>query len=665
MLEKIPKHFEISLVLLILIPALLYIHTVSFDYALDDRIVILENEHTKKGVKGIQALYNKDSFSGFFKDDKARVEGGRYRPLSLITFALEWQISPNNPGLSHMINVLLYILTGILLFLILQELIPPKKDTIFHVAFIASLLFLCHPIHTEVVANIKGRDEILGLLLSFLSFYIILKNIHRFHIMSFLLSGIIMYLAMLAKENSITYIGIFPALLYLFKGQEIKSTGKEKTWKKHLLYLSPILLGAIFYLIKRAIVFQNRPDGEIDCILLNDPFCGMEFMESLPSIIHTWAKYIYLLFFPSQLTHDYYPFVFEYPNWSSSQTWMSISVIAVFLLPFILAIKQRKKQKAKILIAAYVLILIPFSIVSNLFFNIGTLMNERFIYASSIGFCLILGLALQHLFEKKYKLSVIWSLLIIIGLYGHKTIDRSKAWENDFTLAQTDIKTSVNSIKCNTFYGGILLEQYDTIADPKSKESLLEIARMHLNKAIQLSPNQDHITAWNLLGNSYSKEDQLAKAIEIYAHCNQKFGASQLVLENILYVYQRAVQIEKFEIAIKAKEQLIRYKSKPQHFNDIAQVYGQFLGDPKMAAFWLEKGYELYPNDIHLIENLGVVFGILKDFDKSIKYLSKAIELNPKQAQNYRNLSITFLNKGDKETAKRFELQYLSLKDSE
>jgi protein O-mannosyl-transferase len=74
--EEITKQFEISIVLLILIPTLLYFRTVSFEYAIDDAIVIRDNHFTKQGLSGIPDLLNKDSFHGFYQDSKTRVEGG-------------------------------------------------------------------------------------------------------------------------------------------------------------------------------------------------------------------------------------------------------------------------------------------------------------------------------------------------------------------------------------------------------------------------------------------------------------------------------------------------------------------------------------------------------------------------------------------------------------
>src|SRR5690606_11975243 len=92
---------------------------------------------------------------GYFKD-----ESNLYRPLPRLMFALEWKLAPGNASLSHWINVLLFALSCTFLFRVLARLINGK----YYLLFMAMLLYAVHPIHTEVVANIKSRDEILSLL---------------------------------------------------------------------------------------------------------------------------------------------------------------------------------------------------------------------------------------------------------------------------------------------------------------------------------------------------------------------------------------------------------------------------------------------------------------------------------------------------------------------
>src|SRR5688572_16067978 len=108
-----------SLLILFLFGFLLYPNTIPFDYVLDDKLAITENQFTKKGFAGITDHLKHEMFTGFFGKQKNLVEGGRYRPLSMITFAIEWQLFGESPAVSHFINAALYGLTAMLLYMVL------------------------------------------------------------------------------------------------------------------------------------------------------------------------------------------------------------------------------------------------------------------------------------------------------------------------------------------------------------------------------------------------------------------------------------------------------------------------------------------------------------------------------------------------------------------
>ena len=114
------------------------------------------------------------------------------------------------PMLSHGINVLLFALTGILLYNVLLQIIPKKfslKTPLgdYGVPFFATLLYVwLTPCHTEAVANIKGRDEVMCMLLSLLSVYAALKYIKTQKIVHLVWGMFIYFIALLSKENAIT-----------------------------------------------------------------------------------------------------------------------------------------------------------------------------------------------------------------------------------------------------------------------------------------------------------------------------------------------------------------------------------------------------------------------------------------------------------------------------
>src|SRR4051812_28179847 len=139
---------------------LLYFNSVFNDYNMDDELVTQNHRLTSKGISAIPEI-----FSSPYYEDKSgyRYE---YRPMVLVTFAIEHSLFGDHAGVSHFINVLLYSLLCCLLFRVLRKLFK-NYNILF--PLLITLLFAAHPVHTEVVASIKNRDEILSLLFGLLS----------------------------------------------------------------------------------------------------------------------------------------------------------------------------------------------------------------------------------------------------------------------------------------------------------------------------------------------------------------------------------------------------------------------------------------------------------------------------------------------------------------
>ena len=144
-------------VLLFAISAAVYVNTLGHDFALDDAIVITGNEYTKQGLAGIDEHLTRDSFTGFFGNERDLVMGGRYRPMSLIFFSIEYALFGETPVVGHFLNLLYYGLLVILIYFWLWRLTREGAHRLWSLPFVAALLFAVHPLHTEVVANIKGR----------------------------------------------------------------------------------------------------------------------------------------------------------------------------------------------------------------------------------------------------------------------------------------------------------------------------------------------------------------------------------------------------------------------------------------------------------------------------------------------------------------------------
>jgi hypothetical protein len=201
-----------QIIIIGLLALLFYANSLSNEYALDDTMVITENKYTQAGLKGIKNILTQDSFAGS-QGDLRILEGGRYRPLSIVTFALEYQVFGKNPFWGHLGNTVLYALLCIILLKLLNKHIFPARPLI---AFLAAAIFTMHPVHSEAVANIKSRDEILSLLFLGLTLYYGLDALKSNRKILAVLSLFFFALALLSKENGLTFLFILPLAAYVF-----------------------------------------------------------------------------------------------------------------------------------------------------------------------------------------------------------------------------------------------------------------------------------------------------------------------------------------------------------------------------------------------------------------------------------------------------------------
>src|SRR5438477_1936557 len=115
---------------------ILYANTFTNRYAFDDGIVIQKNQYVQEGLAGIPKIFASDVYASFYAlmGVEQQLSGGRYRPLSIATFALEQQLFGSKESVKpaddvamvrHVVNVALYILSVVLLLYFVREHILP------------------------------------------------------------------------------------------------------------------------------------------------------------------------------------------------------------------------------------------------------------------------------------------------------------------------------------------------------------------------------------------------------------------------------------------------------------------------------------------------------------------------------------------------------------
>ncbi len=216
-LIKFTPTFKISLLLGILSLAV-YLNTLKNGFVFDDSSIIVNNNLVTKGTAAIPEILTTPFHKGFFLN----ATNDQYRPLSVALFAVEYSMFEKNPMPYHMVTILLFAGCVILLFLFFDQFFEYKRT---NVALIASLLFLLHTMHTEVVANIKSCDELLCFFFAFLSLNVFIKYLNSGKTI-LLAAGLFCYfLSLLSKETSITFLGVIPLIFYYYRNENKKRSG--------------------------------------------------------------------------------------------------------------------------------------------------------------------------------------------------------------------------------------------------------------------------------------------------------------------------------------------------------------------------------------------------------------------------------------------------------
>ncbi|MBK7798085.1 MAG: glycosyltransferase family 39 protein [Saprospiraceae bacterium] len=620
MIGKLIINGNFQKILVFLFPLALYFNTLNNSFVLDDNIVIKKNEYVTRGVSGIPDILKYDTFKGFLKSENSAtaVTGGRYRPLTLIFFAFVYEFVGENAFIFHLLNILFFSLLCLSIYLLLARLLKSKfPDYANPISFLATLLFATHPIHTEVVANVKGLDEIFSLWFSVLAFLCILKSIDDNKKIWLWTSLPLFALALFSKENAIHYVLLIPIGLIMFRNLKLLDTIKN---------IVPILIASILYISARVAVLGFSLFDAPTRDLMTNPFLKMRgnslveatSAEKLGMIFYTLIKYIGLLIFPHPLTHDYFPK--QIPLVSLASGIPLLSLLFYSLIIFFTIRYFKSKTLISFSLLAY---LIPLILISNLVINIGTPMGERFIFASSLGFCILIGYGLFYLFQKN-KWAGFTTLFLIIGLYSVKTISRNLVWKDDYKLFSTDVEVSKNSAKAHSSLAYNRIEKFKVTKDSLEGRKILDEAVIHLDKTIQLYPR--NINAIHLLGNSYYMRKEYLKAAETYEKYLDLVPTGKDVIKNLQASYREQGRM----MALK-------------------QI------DLDKSIDYLIKAMKINPNDARLLESLGIAYGVKENFPESIKYFNKALEMNPPNAgMMLANLANTYFKMGDKNTATEF-----------
>lgn len=603
------NYSKVQLLILIFFTFLLYANTISNKYALDDELVVYNNEKIQKGISGIAAIFTTPYYSS-----ELNKRSFGYRPIAQSLFAIEYAIFGDNSYVNHSVNIILYILTAILIFFTLRKILIKYNQLL---PFVITLLFISHPIHTEVVASLKNREEILSFLFGFVSLNQLFRYYNVKKILNLILGLFSFVIAYLSKESSFVFVFLIPLTLFYFSDFSLK--------RFLLVFISLISLGVLLrILIANAFPVQYSPVFEENPLM----FSG-NIMVKLSTAMLTLGFYLKILIFPHPLLFYYGYNMIPVDNF----TILSLVILILHISFLILALYGiRRKTLMSYSILFY---LIGISMFSNIILTINGIVGERLVYIASLGFVfaftlLLFKISRIKLSDQKYSkrsFSILVALiLVLIVPYSAKTITRNQSWKDHITLYSNDIKYLKKSAKANELISDwyyIHLKDYPVI----EKEEILKNIEKYYKQSLSVYP--DNAQANNNLGTLYFEEyrnvdsaivyfDKCLKVDSLYfkAHFNiAQCYSIKKIPEKAQYHYRIYLQNDttyvdensksslkylannNYNEAIKINERLARMipDSYLPYYN-LAKIYLQ-MGDTIKGVLFAEKSLELNPSN--------------------------------------------------------------------
>ncbi|MDD2680183.1 MAG: tetratricopeptide repeat protein [Candidatus Omnitrophica bacterium] len=456
------KIIVIQIISLIVLGFLVYANTLGGKFLWDDYGLVRDNAHIQS-LSNIKKIFVTDIGAG------ADVKSNFYRPVQILTYALDYSLWQLNPAGYRLTSILLHIAVALCAYWLVNLIFQN-----YWLAFLSAIFFAVHPIHTEAVAYISARADIIAALFFLLTFIFYIKHVNSGSNKPLALALLFYPLALFAKENSL----ILPALV-VFYHYVFRSRLKTRA----LLFL---LIEAVGYLLLRLAVLKSQP------LVLS---YNNEFLHArLPGFFLATGEYIRLIFLPFNLHMEYGLKIFKFSD-------PGVIAGALMLIAALLCVFKKWKNKIWPFAAGWFLItLFP---ASNIY-PVNAYMAEHWMYLPSVGVFIAVSYAIISLHKLQYgRILAKILIILLVFYYAYLAARQNNYWRSPLLLLERTLKYAPDSPRVNNELGN----EYAGLGDTQR-------ALAFYQQAIMLGPR--YKPAYIGLGNFYLRMDKPAEALAVY-----------------------------------------------------------------------------------------------------------------------------------------------------
>ncbi len=437
-------------------------------------------------------------FSGHFWSQSGQPSArGYYRPLVMLSYAVDYKLWGPNPLGFHLTNMLWHALASALVCMLVMRVVRSKAA-----ALAAGVLFAVHPVHVESVTFISGRTDVIATAFVLMSAYLFFdERSGRAITFRLAVSVVLFALGLLAKEVA----AVLPALLLLGDAADVTRRGKRAPVLTHAMYWAVLGL----YLLARFGVLGIAPE-------LQGRLTAEQVLLTMPTVV---VDYFRLLVIPINLCADYVV------RLQRTATPANVTLVVSLLLVCGAVVFLIVKKRVSGFLAAWILVgLLPVMQI----IPISVLEAERFLYLPSVGFCGLVGWAFAWESDRAGRMGrrlLAAALVVIVLGFSLRTLARNPVWKDEFTLYRITESCAPDNFRVQYNLGNAYFRAGD-----------VENARRHTEKAFRLRPNLPQ-TNYNLgviyaaMGRLDDAETMYRRAIEL----DPGYASAHSNLATILY----------------------------------------------------------------------------------------------------------------------------------
>jgi hypothetical protein len=418
-----------------------YANSIAGKFVFDDIVIIKGNE----SIRGLSPGHLTGIFGGhYWKAVEDR--GGLYRPVVMVSYALNYAWGGEDPRGYHLVNILLHAANDALVFALLQSLFRMTS-----LAFLTSILFVLHPIRTEGVASLVGRAECLSTFFVLAAWMAYGKAARSARRRWLLLSAGCFCLAVLTKESAFSFLALLPLTDYVTRRGTLKEIF---ALPRAIVFYGPFVAAACLVLAIRYAVL-----GGFVPLYINpgsNPIANADPWPRFLTATHVFARYLGLLVFPVNLSADYsfnqIPLVTGLLSWKG--------FVPVLLLLILLTAVAASFRRHPILFFCLFVFFSSFALTSNWILPIGTMMAERLMYFPALGFNAALALlAVEGLSRVRWREIAAVACAVVIAGYAVRTVTRNMDWRDHYALFSSAARVSPNSFLVQSNLAAVLLRE--------------------------------------------------------------------------------------------------------------------------------------------------------------------------------------------------------------